>query len=507
MAITYHAGRRIQGLAATGFNLTGLKAYWKMNEASGNLINQATTVGSTDSLGTAADSTTVANLTYSQTGKVGNAISWNGTTSSSYAEVGTSSLYDFMHSATAIWSFNFWYKKTAGSTSFRTILANNAGGAGATGTRIAFYNGSFYQNIIISNAVSIITDTSTAVPNDTNWHMITMTVDLTLGSNDYNCYVDGVLETTVSQGAAGTANNAQRTMRIGDDGGGDGNHYGLLDEMSIWSRVLTSAEITSLYNTGSGKEVTELTSKPTNVQVGSRFEETDTRKIYHYGGFATTSGFAQTWGKDPSSSQFEVSGGKINFLDNTSSTGDRTWLDLESIIGSAVSTTQWVLRFKFNFSTLTSGDYYYEFDTGLSDTTVNNITNQNFIGVRVLPNDQRNLWRPRTCNGSSNPRSGSTANLTQSFTTGVDYYAEIKRTSSSNWSISLSTTDAYDGDLQNNSYTDASGATGLKYFKFGDAVTNSYSGFTMQGVCDVLEFYNGVTDPANMSNTWKEEGT
>ena len=281
MAITYHAGRRIQGLAATGFNLTGLKAYWKMNEASGNLINQATTVGSTDSLGTAADSTTVANLTYSQTGKVGNAISWNGTTSSSYAEVGPSSLYDFMHSATAIWSFNFWYKKTAGSTSFRTILANNAGGAGATGTRIAFYNGSFYQNIIISNAVSIITDTSTAVPNDTNWHMITMTVDLTLGSNDYNCYVDGVLETTVSQGAAGTANNAQRTMRIGDDGGGDGNHYGLLDEMSIWSRVLTSAEITSLYNTGSGKEVTELTSKPTNVQVGSRFEETDTRKMYH----------------------------------------------------------------------------------------------------------------------------------------------------------------------------------------------------------------------------------
>ena len=247
--------------------------------------------------------------------------------------------------------------------------------------------------------------------------------------------------------------------------------------------------------------------KPVNVQVGSRFEQTDTRKIYHYGGFATTSGFAQTWGKDPSSSQFEVSGGKINFLDNTSSTGDRTWLDLESIIGSAVSTTQWVLRFKFNFSTLTSGDYYYEFDTGLSDTTVNNITNQNFIGVRVLPNDQRNLWRPRTCNGSSNPRSGATANLTQSFSTGVDYYAEIKRTSSSNWSISLSTTDAYDGDLQNNSYTDASGATGLKYFKFGDAVTNSYSGFTMQGVCDVLEFYNGVTDPANMSNTWKEEGT
>ena len=218
---------------------------------------------------------------------------------------------------------------------------------------------------------------------------------------------------------------------------------------------------------------------------------------------ATTSGFAQTWGKDPSTSQFEVSGGKINFLDNTSSTGDRTWLDLQSIIGSAVSTTQWVLRFKFNFSTLTTGSHYYEFDAGLSDTTVNNMTSQNYIGVRVLPNESRDLWRPRTCDGSTNPRSGSTANLTQEYATGVDYYAEIKRTSASNWSISLSTTNAYDGDLQDNSYTDAVGATGLRYFKFGDAVTNSGSGFTMQGVCDVLEFYNGVTTvppypPANV---------
>ena len=351
MAITYHAGRRIQGLAATGFNLTGLKAYWKMNEASGNLINQATTVGSTDSLGTAADSTTVANLTYSQTGKVGNAISWNGTTSSSYAEVGTSSLYDFMHSATAIWSFNFWYKKTAGSTSFRTILANNAGGAGATGTRIAFYNGSFYQNIIISNAVSIITDTSTAVPNDTNWHMITMTVDLTLGSNDYNCYVDGVLETTVSQGAAGTANNAQRTMRIGDDGGGDGNHYGLLDEMSIWSRVLTSAEITSLYNTGSGKEVTELTSKPTNVQLGSRFEETDTRKMYHYANPLTfEDDFSDNLGWVKTGTKQDITGGKLTFT----ATRETTLQEESYNLGSALSTT-WVCDFDLDITTFTSG--------------------------------------------------------------------------------------------------------------------------------------------------------
>jgi hypothetical protein len=181
----------------------------------------------------------------------------------------------------------------------------------------------------------------------------------------------------------------------------------------------------------------------------------------------------------------------LNFLDNTSSTGDRTWLDL----GTSVSTTKWVLRFKFRFTTLTDDGTirYYEFDTGLSDTTVANNVNQNFIGVRVLPNAEIDLWRPRTCDGSTSPRTGATASLTQVFATNTDYFVEIKRTSASNWAISLSTTNAYDGDLQDNSYTDASGATGLRYFKFGDAVTNTGSGFTMQGYVDDVEFYNDTT--------------
>ncbi len=200
------------------------------------------------------------------------------------------------------------------------------------------------------------------------------------------------------------------------------------------------------------------------------------------------------WTQSPSDSQFAVSSsdGRLNFLDDVNSTGDRTWYDL----GTDVSTTQWVLRFKFRFTTLSNGSIqYYEFDAGLSDTTVNNNTNQNFIGVRVLPNDDIDLWRPRVCDGSSSPRSGATADLTQVFATNTDYFAEIKRTSASNWAISLSTTNAYDGDLQNNSYTDASGATGLRYLKIGDAVTNTGTGFSMEGYVDDVEFYNDTTTP------------
>ena len=235
--------------------------------------------------------------------------------------------------------------------------------------------------------------------------------------------------------------------------------------------------------------VYEMTNPLTTVRKQHFWEYFSGSKLQE---IANTSGFAGTWGKSPSNSQFEVSGGKLNFLDSSTSTGDRTWIDL----GTDVSETAWVLRFKFRFTTLAVGTYYYEFGAGLSDTTVDNDTNQDFIGVRCLPAGNANLWRPRVCNGTQ-PRRGSSQEITQSFSTGTDYYCEIKRTSATNWSISLSTTNAYDGDIQNNSFADASsGITGLRYFKFGDAVTNTTSGANMQGYCDVLEFYNGVTAPS-----------
>ena len=200
---------------------------------------------------------------------------------------------------------------------------------------------------------------------------------------------------------------------------------------------------------------------------------------------------------DSTDSQFKVStlNKRLEFTDNPNNQGSLCSYDLQTLLGSAVSTTEWVLRFKFRFNYLAGTTaYYYEFCLGLSDssTAIMN-ANQNFIGCRVLPDDGANLWRPRVCDGSSNPRSGSTANLTQKFMTDKDYFVEIKRTSSTNWSISLSTTNAYDGDLQDNSYTDASGATGLRYIKIGDAVTNTTTGAVLQGFIDNVQFYDDVT--------------
>jgi hypothetical protein len=200
----------------------------------------------------------------------------------------------------------------------------------------------------------------------------------------------------------------------------------------------------------------------------------------------TTSGFAGTWDKSPSDSQFEVSSGKLNFLENASSGGDRTWIDL----GTDVSETKWLLRVRLRFTTIATQSDYPEIDLGISDNHANSDTDQDFIGCRILPMAANNLFRPRKCIAEK-PRRGAIAshNPSPAFTTGKDYYIEFKRTSATNWSASLSDTDAYDGDIYSGSFTNASTSlNGLRYFTVMDGTTATSA--NMEGYIDVFEFYN-----------------
>jgi len=218
---------------------------------------------------------------------------------------------------------------------------------------------------------------------------------------------------------------------------------------------------------------------------------------------ADESGFTGTWDKSPSDSQFEVSGGKLNFLENANAGGDRTWYDL----GTNVSETKWVLRVRLRFTTIANQSDYPEIDFGISNNHANSDTNQDFIGCRILPMAFNNLFRPRKCIAEK-PRRGSSANHNPSpaFTTGKDYYFEFKRTSATNWSASMSNTNAYDGDIYSGSFTNASTSlNGLRYFTVMDSTTAT-SG-NMEGYIDVFEFYNGVTDVNDNTIRWNKSNS
>lgn len=89
------------------------------------------------------------------------------------------------------------------------------------------------------------------------WYHFVMTWD---GSGGYLIYKNGSLNQTV---ALGTTSPNTVLGGIGGLGGrGDGNNQqitGTIDEIGIWSRVLTSAEVTTLYNGGAGLQYPFIT--------------------------------------------------------------------------------------------------------------------------------------------------------------------------------------------------------------------------------------------------------
>jgi len=85
-----------------------------------------------------------------------------------------------------------------------------------------------------------------------NWHMVTCTFDVSTGI--FEVFLDGTSDGTVTY-SGGTWGNAGFT-EIGAAydwlGAGSQGINGKIDEVGIWSRALSTAEISSLYNSGSG---------------------------------------------------------------------------------------------------------------------------------------------------------------------------------------------------------------------------------------------------------------
>jgi len=122
------------------------------------------------------------------------------------------------------------------------------------GTQVGCY-GKFNVNVARSfgSSISLITgcgnyDNPASVL-DNNWHNIICVFDSSLGLNTATAryYLDGVLLNNSGGGSNLTANIFTQPSPI--DFGRDGNSgymIGLLDDVAIWSRVLTQQEITSL---------------------------------------------------------------------------------------------------------------------------------------------------------------------------------------------------------------------------------------------------------------------
>jgi len=232
------------GIGTVQIDLDQLNGYFKFNEASGDLINQASAVGSSDEI--SGDGTNT-DVDYLETGIIGEAYLYDGSTSKT--EIDT--LIPTEQTGSVFW---WWNASTFadvpwgwGDTAQNTFIFCEASGA----DHIRVYARDDGVNKYYVNGASITGLTGT-------WHSCCITHDGTAPL----MYLDGVEGTSFDP----TGSPDDKTFWVPDASGINSfsvgferrsnlslNYWhGLIDELSVWGRALTADDVETLHGGGSG---------------------------------------------------------------------------------------------------------------------------------------------------------------------------------------------------------------------------------------------------------------
>ena len=128
-----------------------------------------------------------------------------------------------------------------------------------------YNNGSqLYFRPLVNAAGNLVTFNGNTALQIGQWYHVAMTYD----GSFLNLYVNGTLDG--SQAATGPLVTSTEALRIGGDETGPWYFNGLVDELALYSRALTSAEIQAIYNAGSSGKCPAppfVISQPTNQTV------------------------------------------------------------------------------------------------------------------------------------------------------------------------------------------------------------------------------------------------
>lgn len=198
--------------------------YWALDEGSGAVAGDSSKNGNN---GTLVSSPTWQTETAC---KVGKCLSFNG--SSDYVDMGTNSVFSMSLANGVTWTA--WIKTNTGV--HRTVMKHGA--YGAYSPRLAVQSSLidyYYTNGVNSSSVTM---------NDNNWHFVTY---IASGSAVY-FYVDGIAR---GSGGISFTGNTVNIFRVGQkacDGCSDTYFIGNIDEVAVFNRALSAAEISAIYN-------------------------------------------------------------------------------------------------------------------------------------------------------------------------------------------------------------------------------------------------------------------
>jgi len=229
LASIYEKGSKL-GMEPLDYGDPSLVGSWTFDEGTGSVAYDYSGNNATGSWQGTASGTSG----YYSAGKVG---SWAGAFDGTSTYVGTSFNSSVLGSS---FSLCAWVELFPGGGNYPESF-------GTTGNNILFGavgGGGSKMDIYIKNSVGSYTDTSNSNSMSLSaWHFVTGTFDGTNG----RVYVDGVLQATTP---AGTAASFSGLMNIGKNLASNSYWNGLIDDVRIYNRALSAAEIQALYSGG-----------------------------------------------------------------------------------------------------------------------------------------------------------------------------------------------------------------------------------------------------------------
>ena len=260
-----------------------------------------------------------------------------------------------------------------------------------------------------------------------------------------------------------------------------------------------------------GSEITPAAAIPfaENAQLGSRAEITDTRKVYNH--IIPSLTFEEDFSSDnwtTSSSTYigidTTTDNEMDFNNPSSLTGQHhSYYDLGL---DNVSDTKWVLRWKWEITTISENSDGTPHDTavGISNNTVGYNTAQDALTLRFRESSTND--KKISLKSANDPEiifGGATdADFTTKFSVST-FYCELKRTSATSYTANIYSDSSYSTLTESQTGTCSSSITGLRYLKVGLNNNDGTANGQVSGHIDDVKFYNGVTETTNY---WQEIG-
>ncbi|MCX6702567.1 MAG: prepilin-type N-terminal cleavage/methylation domain-containing protein [Candidatus Wolfebacteria bacterium] len=204
----------------------GLVGYWKFDEGSGTLY---------DSSGRGNNGTQAGGVTYGVAGRVGNALSFDGL--DDYVTAPDSSSLNF---GTRSYSVSLWVKK--GTTAVQKQIIGKQSATDSPGW-VLYQHGNNNLTWLIADGSGSYNSLAGSPINDNIWHYIVAVADRNV--NKLYLYVDSIPYAPGNITITGGVSPQSYALDIA---GRWGRMDGLIDEVRLYNRALSAAEVMAIYN-------------------------------------------------------------------------------------------------------------------------------------------------------------------------------------------------------------------------------------------------------------------